>query len=91
LDQLPNSTCVIFEEPIIDQTTTGTWKLLLQGSPIPTDMKHTDKELINRLPIFITTNHNLWNWVGSSEIPPIQQRIFEYHLTHTIQSVTTHD
>jgi hypothetical protein len=68
LDQLPNSTAVIFEEPIIDQTTVGTWKLLLEGSPIPTDMKHTDKELIHRLPIFITTNHNLWNWVGSSEV-----------------------
>jgi hypothetical protein len=31
LDQLPNSTAVIFEEPIIDQTTVGTWKLLLEG------------------------------------------------------------
>jgi ATP-dependent protease Clp ATPase subunit len=35
LDQLPNSTSVIFEEPIIDQTTIGTWKLLLEGCPIP--------------------------------------------------------
>jgi hypothetical protein len=40
LDQLPNSTSVIFEEPIIDQTTIGTWKLLLEGAPIPTDRKH---------------------------------------------------
>jgi ABC-type transport system involved in cytochrome bd biosynthesis fused ATPase/permease subunit len=31
LDQLPNATSVIFEEPIIDQTTIGTWKLLLEG------------------------------------------------------------
>ncbi|PNF43721.1 hypothetical protein B7P43_CG14071 [Cryptotermes secundus] len=46
LDQLPNSTAVLFEEPIIDQTTIGTWKLLLEGSPIPTDMKHSDKEII---------------------------------------------
>jgi hypothetical protein len=59
LDQLPNSTSVIFEEPIIDQTV-GTRKLLLEGSPPPTDMKY--KEIINRLPIFITTNHDLWNW-----------------------------
>jgi hypothetical protein len=59
LDQLPNSTSVIFEEPIIDQTTIGTWKLLLEGAPLPTDMKHSDKELINRLPIFITTNQQM--------------------------------
>jgi hypothetical protein len=63
LDQLPNSTSVIFEEPIIDQTPVGTWKLLFEGSPVPTDMEHTDKELIERLPIFISTNHNIWNWV----------------------------
>jgi hypothetical protein len=44
LDQLPNATSVVFEEPIIDQTTIGTWKLLLEGAPLPTDMKHTDKE-----------------------------------------------
>jgi hypothetical protein len=89
LDQLPNSTAVIFEEPIIDQTTIGTWKLLLEGSPIPTDMKHTDKELIHRLPIFITTNHQLWNWVSSDDIPLIQQRIMEFELSKRIQSISS--
>jgi hypothetical protein len=89
LDQLPNSTAVIFEEPIIDQTTIGTWKLLLEGAPIPTDMKHADKELINRLPIFITTNQPLWNWVSTDDIAPIQQRIFQYDLTTTISSLAT--
>jgi hypothetical protein len=74
LDQLPNSTSVIFEEPITDQTTVGTWKLLLEGAPIPTDMKHADKELINRLPIFITTNQPLWNWVGHLH-PPYNIRL----------------
>jgi hypothetical protein len=65
---------VIFEEPIIDQTTIGTWKLLLKGSPIPTNMKHTDKELIQSLPIFISTNHNISTWVSPNDIPPIKQR-----------------
>jgi hypothetical protein len=81
LDQLPNSTSVIFEEPIIDQTTIGTWKLLLEGAPIPTDMKHADKELIERLPIYITTNQPLWNWVGTDDIAPIKQRIFHFRLS----------
>jgi hypothetical protein len=89
LDQLPNSTSVIFEEPIIDQMTIGTWKLLLEGAPIPTDMKHADKELINRLPIFITTNQPLWNWVGTDDIPPIKQRIFIFKLTASISSYIT--
>jgi hypothetical protein len=89
LDHLRNSTAVVFEEPIIDQTI-GTWKLLLEGSPIPTDMTHTDKELIQRLPIFISTNHDIWNWVGSEEIPPIQQRVFHYNITAPIQSPIPH-
>jgi hypothetical protein len=89
LDQLPNSTAVIFEEPIIDQTTVGTWKLLLEGAPIPTDMKHADKELIHRLPIFISTNQPIWNWIGTDDIAPIQQRIFQFELTTTITSITS--
>jgi hypothetical protein len=72
LDQLPNATAVVFEEPIIDQTTIGTWKLLLEGAPIPTDMKHADKEIINRLPIFVTTNHPIWNWVSTEDIAPLK-------------------
>jgi hypothetical protein len=88
LDQLPNSTSVIFEEPIIDQTTVGTWKLLLEGAPIPTDMKHADKELIERLPIFKTTNQPPWNWVSTDDIPPIKQRIFQYELHVPISSIT---
>jgi hypothetical protein len=88
-NQLPNSTSVIFEEPIIDQTTIGTWKLLLEGAPIPTDMKHADKELIERLPIYITTNQPLWNWVGTDDIAPIKQRIFHFRLSVQISSHAT--
>jgi hypothetical protein len=89
LDQLPNATAVVFEEPIIDQTTIGTWKLLLEGAPIPTDMKHADKEIINRLPIFVTTNHPIWNWVSTEDIAPLQQRMFIYKLTSPISSTIT--
>jgi hypothetical protein len=48
VDQLPNATSVIFEERIIDNTTVGTWKLLMEGNTITTDIKHQDKEDINR-------------------------------------------
>jgi hypothetical protein len=67
LDQLPNASIVVFEKPIIDQTTVGTWKLLMEGSPVPTDMKHSDKETIQRLPIFISTNHDIWTWVTPAD------------------------
>ncbi|PNF43723.1 hypothetical protein B7P43_CG14073 [Cryptotermes secundus] len=86
LDQLPNSTAVLFEEPIIDQTTIGTWKLLLEGSPIPTDMKHSDKEIIYRLPVFISTNQPIWNWVSADDVSPLKQRLFQYDITTQISS-----
>jgi hypothetical protein len=56
LDQLPSSSSVIFEEPIIENTIVGTWKLLMEGSTIQTYIKHQDKEDIHRLPIYTTTN-----------------------------------
>lgn len=50
---------VIFEEPLIDNTTEGTWKLLMEGATIMTDIKHSDKEQIKRIPILITqTTHS---------------------------------
>jgi hypothetical protein len=52
-------------------------------------MKHADKELINRLPIFITTNQPLWNWVNTDDVPPIKQRIFIFKLTAGISSYIT--
>jgi hypothetical protein len=67
LDQLPNSTSIIFEEPVIENTTVGSWKLLMEGNTLQTDMKHSDKEDISRLPIFITTNIDLWSWTEDCE------------------------
>jgi hypothetical protein len=63
----------------------------LEGAPIPTDTKHADKEIIERLPIFITTNQPIWNWVSTEDIAPIQQRIFQYELNTTISSIATHN
>ncbi|KAJ8875084.1 hypothetical protein PR048_022975 [Dryococelus australis] len=65
LDQLPNATCVLFEEPCIDKTIMRT----------NTDMKHQAKEITERLPIFITTNQELWAWCESSEKAPLEIRI----------------
>lgn len=55
LDELPTSTVVLFEEPVLDPTNIGTWKSLIEGAKIQTDIKHSNKEPIPRLPIFITT------------------------------------
>lgn len=89
LDQLPNSTSIIFEEPIIENTSVGSWKLLMEGNTLQTDMKHSDKEDISRLPVFITTNNDLWMWTEECEREPLQQRYIQYNLTKKIRSIVS--
>lgn len=62
----------------------GTWKLLLEGKQIKTDIKHRDKEGINRLPIFITTATPLTMNVDTKETEQINQRIKVFNFKSTI-------
>lgn len=48
LDQLPYATGALFEEPMITPTNVSTWKLLLEGADVVTDIKNADKETIGR-------------------------------------------
>jgi hypothetical protein len=89
LDQLPNSTSIIFEEPIIENISVGSWKLPMEGNTLQTDMKHSDKEDITRLPVFITTNNDLWMWTEESEREPLQQRYIQFDLTKKIRSIVS--
>lgn len=77
-DELPNATCIIFEEPKIENKTVGSWTILMEGNTLQTDIKHSDKEEIGRLPIYITTNSDLWAWCEDRERPPLQQRYIQH-------------
>ncbi|KAJ8876338.1 hypothetical protein PR048_020783 [Dryococelus australis] len=66
-------------EPLIDNTNVGTWKLLLEGSPVTTDIKHGDKETIPSLPIFLTSNKELHSWLQQNEQQPPNIRTFRYY------------
>lgn len=85
LDQLPIATCALFEEPMITPTNVGTWKLLLEGSTIKTDIKHNNKQEIHRLPIYITTATPLTNNIDVKEKEQIMQRIKLYKLPCSIK------
>ncbi|KAJ8865982.1 hypothetical protein PR048_033506 [Dryococelus australis] len=85
-DELPSSTCALYEELLINLNNIGTWKLLLEGTPITTDIKHMDKEIIERLPFFLTMNTPIW--VDASEIPPLKCRIFVYQFNTQIEHQT---
>jgi hypothetical protein len=76
-DQVPNATSIRLEEPIIENTTAGLWKLPMEGNNMQTDMKHTDKETIHRLPIFMTPNSGIWTWCKDCKRDPAQQRYLQ--------------
>lgn len=85
LDQLPGAACALFEEPMITPTNVGTWKLLLEGKTVKTDIKNKDKEGIKRLPIYITTAIAVTNNIDSNETSQIQQRIKIFKFKKSIQ------
>lgn len=86
LDQLPAATGVIFEEPMITPTNVNTWKLILEGKKIKTDIKNLQKEEITRLSCYITTGKPIHCNVDFKEAQQLNQRIkifkFEKHIRH---------
>lgn len=84
LDQLPGASGALFEEPIITPTNIGTWKLLLQGKIVKTNIKHKDKEVIKRLPIYITTATPVTYNIDNRETLQVQQRIKIFKFIKTI-------
>ena len=85
LDQLPEASAVIFEEPCITPTNVGTWKLLFEGKLVKTDIKHKDKEGIRRLPIWVTTASKITTNIDSNEACQVNQRIKIFQFIHSIQ------
>nr|QTE04067.1 MAG: nonstructural protein 1 [Phylloscopus proregulus Brevihamaparvovirus] len=85
LDQLPTATSAIFEEPMITPNNVGTWKLLLEGATVSTDIKNKDKETIPRIPIFITTECAIDKHIDNREGEQIRQRIKIFRFRKGIQ------
>lgn len=85
LDQLPEASAALFEEPLITPITVGTWKLLLEGKTIKTDIKHKDKEGIRRIPIYITTATKITATIDAYEANQVNQRVKIFEFKRTIE------
>ena len=90
LDQLPYASAALFEEPLITPTNIGSWKLLLEGAMVKTDIKNADKEGINRLPIYITSARDICSNVDLSEQEQVKQRVKLFTFTKTIEHREDH-
>ncbi|KAJ8891273.1 hypothetical protein PR048_010789 [Dryococelus australis] len=63
--------------------------LTRERTPITTDIKHMDKEIIEGYrSSSLTTNTPIWNWLEASEIPPLKCRTFVYQFNTQIEHQT---
>lgn len=88
LDQLPGASGVLFEEPMITPVNVGTWKLLLEGKTIKTDVKHKDKEGIKRVAVWITTASDITTNIDENEKIQVEQRIKKFIFSKSISHRT---
>jgi hypothetical protein len=78
--ELVEATCALIEEPLIGLKTVNTYKELLGGAKLTTDRKYDNKDYIKRLPIFITTNTNIGNWVEPIDKTALLNRTYTHKL-----------
>lgn len=86
----------ICEEPIFNEICSEKLKLIMEGSPTQIDIKHKGSELLEKIPLIITTNHELWTWVPQNKNAYIQRCVFfafinEIHVIDTNNCPADHN
>lgn len=67
----------LFEEPVLDPCTINPMKIIMEGGPLGVNVKYSNKVNLRRLPLIITTNHDLW-LLSKKDKVPIQARMKHY-------------
>lgn len=66
-----NKSICLCEELLISQATAEDFKSILGGAPLLISKKFSDKQILNRTPIIVTTNHELF---GRGHLSPIDEQ-----------------
>jgi hypothetical protein len=67
LQSVLNQQLCLFEEPLITPQDVNDWKILLEGVPVKVHCKNALDEILERIPFFITLNHNVWKYVYAGD------------------------
>ena len=83
---LVHASSVIIEEPTIGPKMVNTYKLLLGGETLVTDKKFENKDYVDRLPVFITTNVPIHIWVPDTDKIALNNRCFTFNVSVPIDT-----
>ena len=90
LQNLLNRNYALFEEPRIGPGTVDEYKLLLEGANFEINMKNADMETLQRIPIFISTNKEIYYWVTPQDGEALASRSKTFTLTKYIKGLSNH-
>lgn len=81
-------------EVSLEQAEIETWKTLMEGLPTPISAKYKGQNLIPRMPIFYTANHEIWSYTQEDKQQQIKEairkRMFCHHIINSkeLQALT---
>ena len=75
-----NTNLIYIDEPRISPEIAEQMKLVLEGCPTKVKVKCKDDEILNRTPVIMTSNSNVWRWCAGEE-RAFKNRMFLYRLT----------
>ena len=82
---LLNKSYALFEEPRISEQTVDDYKLLLEGADFEVNVKHSDPEVLQRIPVFISTNKPIDYWVSPADGDALYSRTKTFVLRKEIK------
>lgn len=84
LQNLIKKTLALMEEPRITPITVNDFKELLGGQVLDIHVKHQDDVRLQRIPVLISTNHNLGMYINSIDRDAIYKRTFTFEFNSEI-------
>nr|QTE03849.1 MAG: nonstructural protein [Luscinia cyane Ichthamaparvovirus] len=81
---------VLWEEPLISKDFSDKCKLLFEGSQQMVEVKSNAPQLLERTPIIITTNKDIW-YYASADQEAFKARIYHYFFTTAFSDVNSPD
>nr|WOX03046.1 nonstructural protein 1 [Psittaciform chaphamaparvovirus 6] len=82
---LLDCTIGIWEEPLCSAELAEKAKQVLEGMTCSIPIKFKKPQMLNRTPIFITTNHDIWRWCSAEE-DAFKNRMWIFTFNYPIQN-----
>lgn len=80
---------LLWEEPLITSEISETCKVIFEGYPTSVAIKYKDARTLDRTPILITTNRDIWHYCSHNK-EALKNRIFEFNFNSSADNLDSH-